>query len=172
MAATTEDRKYSLRPQARPVGDSTLESGFRVYMTPQDMQTEGLAQGDRITLRSESTGVGGVAIVSRATDNIGSKKDGTPIIRISEWLRGSYSFELKDKYFIKRWTGVLQRISTITVTNLTPEDESNHKTTFTQTQLEYWAGHALGTYTMSSHYHTILTSYSSTRGHWRQWRHL
>jgi hypothetical protein len=113
-------------------------------MTPQDMQNEGLAQGDRITFTSESTKSTGVAIVSRATDNIGSKKDGNPIIRISEWLRGSYSFELKDKYSIKKWTGEFRRISAITVTNLTPESDSSHRTTFSQKELEYWAGHALG----------------------------
>jgi hypothetical protein len=144
MTTGEADRKWSLRPQQAhsvPTG-TTLEAGFRVYMSGQDMQTEKLSQGDRITLRSESTGVEGVAIVWRATDNVGGKIN--PVIRISEWLRGFYSFELKDKYFIKKSSVQFQRIETITVIDVTLESNSEQTPPCTPRQLEYWAGVALG----------------------------
>ena len=148
----SDGRKFSLRPQARPVGDCTLEGGHRVFMSPADMALEGLQQGDLIRIRSESTDLTGVAIVWRATDNIGSghKSQGNPVIRISEWLRGCYAFELKDKYFVQKWNGNLLHIDSITLTNVTSNDgDKGPKVPVSRESLEFWLRYALGESTPS-----------------------
>ncbi|KAF2665604.1 AAA-domain-containing protein [Microthyrium microscopicum] len=114
-------RRYNLRPQATPAGDSTLEGGLRVFIAPSDMAQEGLIQGDYITIRSEHSENAGVAIAWRSTDNIGSGSK-TPSLRISDWLRTYYSLELKDKCFIKKWNGTPRAISTITLSQVTGPD--------------------------------------------------
>lgn len=45
-----DSRKYSLRPQARSLGDSTLAGAFRAFMSPADLQSEGISQGDYVRL--------------------------------------------------------------------------------------------------------------------------
>jgi hypothetical protein len=110
-------------------------------MSSNDMQTEKLSIGDRITLRSESTGAEGVAIIWRATDNIGGKNN--PIIRISEWLRELYSFQLNDKYFIKKSSVPFLLIDTITVTDVTPQNNSDQTAPCSTEKLAYCAGVAL-----------------------------
>lgn len=140
-------KKYSLRPQARPVGDSTLEGGYRVFMSPSDMNAEGLAQGDYIKIQSESTNNAGVAVVSRAPDNIGGgggghKSQGNPVIRISEWLRGYLQFELKDRYYVTKWDGQLKHVIAVTLTNVTTEDRGLNVPT-EPAQLEWCTAHAL-----------------------------
>jgi hypothetical protein len=141
------NRKYSLRPQGKPVGDSTLEGGYRVFISPHDMQIERLVQGDYIEICSETDNSSGLAIVWRATDNIGAagnKSIGNPIIRISEWLRGSYSFELKDKVTIKKWTGNLHHIDSVVVTHLSAENDVQRRLDYRIEDVEYWANIALG----------------------------
>jgi hypothetical protein len=145
---SSDPKKYSLRPQARGVSDSTLEGGYRVYMSQADMHVEGLVQGDFIRIQSENTGSSGVAIVWRATDNVGGgsghKSQGNPVIRISEWLRGSWGFELKDRYFLQRWDGQPLRVSTITLTNVTTEERGT-AVPVNPNLLEYWTHYALCT---------------------------
>jgi hypothetical protein len=142
---SSDPKKYSLRPQARPVGDSTLEGGFRVFMSPADMNAEGLVQGDFISIQSEFTRISGVAVVWRATDNIGGghKSQGNPVIRISEWLRGSWGFELKDRYFVQKWSGDMLHISSITLTNVTTDDRGANVPVNPEL-LEFWTKYALG----------------------------
>jgi hypothetical protein len=105
------------------------------------MQIEKLRVGDRITLCSESTGAEGVAIIWRATDNVGGKNN--PVIRISEWLRELYSFQLNDKYLIKRSSVAFRHIESITITDITPESNSNQTAPCSLKELTYWTHTAL-----------------------------
>jgi hypothetical protein len=140
-----EPKKYSLRPQARSIGDSALTGAFRAFMAPADMQSEGLTQGDYISIKSETTGHSGIAIVWRATDNIGSgyKSQGSPVLRVTEFLRGTCSFELKDRYFITKWIGELQHIESIAVANVTNEGDSRQRATICQDEWNHWVINAL-----------------------------
>src|ERR1700759_5687798 len=121
----TDQRKYSLRPQARTVSDSTLDGAFRVFMSPGDIQSEDLKQGDFISIKSEATGVSGIGIGWRATDNTASgyKSQGNPVIKVSDFLRSYYSFELKDKFFIAKWTGELQLIDSMEIKAVVADGE-------------------------------------------------
>jgi AAA family ATPase len=86
-----------------------------------DMEREGLVQGDFVSIRSEDSGLVGIGIISRTVEgNPGSHKNtANPIIRMSDFLREKYSFELQDKYQVERWEKTFRTIETITVTNLT-----------------------------------------------------
>jgi hypothetical protein len=171
-----EPKKYSLRPQARSIGDSALTGAFRVFMAPGDMQSDGLIQGDYISIKSETTGLSGIAIVWRATDNIGSgyKSQGSPVLRVTEFLRGTYSFELKDRYFISKWTGELQHIESIAVANVTSEGESRQRASICQDELMFWVKVSLCECLLQYSFLgslVLIFLFSQSRGHYR-WRFI
>jgi ATPase family associated with various cellular activities (AAA) len=123
------EKMYSIRPQVRSAGDTILNHSFRVYMSLSDMNSEGLNQGDYISITSETTGFSGVGIAWRSVENEGSanKSKGTTFVRVSEFLRNLYSFELKDKFSISKWKGKLQETDSITISRIL-QDEVDQKT--------------------------------------------
>jgi hypothetical protein len=138
-------RKYSLRPYSRPEGDSTLDGAFRIFMTVEDMLSEGLKQGDFISIKSESTNLSGIGIVWRATDNIGSgKSQRAPVIRVSEVLRSHYSFQLQDRFFVAGWTGSFQRIDSIEVAAISADGDSRQSFSSSHEATYFWAQYSLG----------------------------
>jgi hypothetical protein len=120
-----------------------LDGAFRVYMTPQDMALEGLATGDYICIQSESTLKRGVAIAWRATDSLGSKSQGNPVLRASDLLRISFGFELKDGYSISKWNGQLPMAREVTVMMPANAGDQN-KGVRAPGELEFWIPTALG----------------------------
>jgi hypothetical protein len=144
---TLQRRTYSLRPLAKPEADSfTLEGSFRVYMAAQDMTVDNLATGDLICIQSESTGRRGIGIAWRATDSLGSgnKSQGNPVIRVSDLLRSSFSFELRDGYSITKWHGQLPKAQEITITIQTTDAGTRHKSAYNPKELEFWITTGLG----------------------------
>jgi AAA family ATPase len=134
-------KKYSLRPLARTIDESTLEGAFRVHMATADINREQLKPGDFISLRNEGTGATGIAIVARAVDNGASgshKSNMNPVIRMSEWLREKYSFELKDRYHVEKWNHKFRPIEKIVVTNVTESEPVSIDS------VKFWTPVALG----------------------------
>jgi len=144
---TLQRRTYSLRPLAKLEADSfTLEGSFRVYMAAQDMTVDNLATGDLICIQSESTGRRGIGIAWRATDSLGSgnKSQGNPVLRVSDLLRSSFSFELKDGYSITQWYGQLPKAQEITITIQTTDEGNRNKGAYNPKELEFWITTGLG----------------------------
>src|ERR1700761_9140205 len=140
-----DQKKYSLRPYSRAVGDSILDGAFRVFMSIEDMLSEDLKQGDFISMKSEATALSGIGIVWRATDNIGSghKSQRSPVIRVSEFLRGYYSFQLQDKFHIAKWIGELQQIDSMEVVAVTADGDARQKSNLGHEDTYFWAQHSL-----------------------------
>jgi hypothetical protein len=140
-----DQKKYSLRPYSRAVGDSILDGAFRVFMSTEDMLSEDLKQGDFISIKSEAAGISGIGIVWRATDNIGSghKSQRSPVIRVSEFLRSHYSFQLQDKFYIAKWTGELQQIESMEVVAVTADGDARQKSNLGHEDTYFWAQHSL-----------------------------
>jgi hypothetical protein len=114
-------------------------------MAVQDMTVQNLATGDFVCIQSESTGKSGIGIAWRATDSVGNshRSQGNLVLRVSDLLRSSYSFELKDGYSISKWQGQLSTIREITIR---PADLSaRNKVAYTPKELEYWATTGLST---------------------------
>lgn len=144
---TLQRRTFSLRPLAKPEADSfTLEGSFRVYMAAQDMTVDNLATGDLICIQSESTGRRGIGIAWRATDSLGSgnKSQGNSVLRVSDLLRSSFSFELKDGYLITKWHGQLRKAQEITITIQTADSGTRNRSAYDPKELGFWITTGLG----------------------------
>ncbi|KAF2398525.1 AAA-domain-containing protein [Trichodelitschia bisporula] len=133
------DRRYALRAQLRPANDSTLDGGFRIYVTPGEMKDESLTPGDLVLLRSEITHAGGVGIAWRSTDpNAGGPKS-TTVLKVHSVLRECAALDLKDRYVLTKWKGRLRRARRVVLVDITPDaapiaDEDERG------MLEHWAG--------------------------------
>jgi hypothetical protein len=144
----SEERRYSLRPLSRTIDDSTLENAFRIFITAGNMDEEDLKQGDYVSLRSENSGAVGIAIVSRSPHSVpgGTLKTSlNPVIRMHDWLRERYSFELQEKYHLEKWTHKFQPIKSIVVSRVTEDDTVN-----STDSIKAWLHVALGTMTLGT----------------------
>jgi hypothetical protein len=142
---TLQRRSYSIRPLAKPEADSSsLEGALRVYMAVQDMTVENLATGDLMCIQSASTGRRGIGIAWRAADSLGNKSQGNPVLRVSDLLRKSFSFELKDEYSISKWHRPLPVAQEITIAVQTTDAGVHNRSTSDSKELEFWITLGLG----------------------------
>jgi hypothetical protein len=148
-------KTYSLRPPA--VAKDGLDTLFRIEMKKDDLSAEGLKPGDGISIVSQSTGKGGVGIVSLSTETAKSQGN-TSYVKIHPKLREFIGLELSDKCSITRFEGTQRRIKTI---NVSVSGNSKARAEDTQEDIAFRATAVLGR--NRSYAIKLITSANQTR---------
>ena len=106
------NKSYSLRPPA--VAKDGLETLFRVEMKKDDLAAEGLKPGDAVIVTAQSTGKGGVGVVSLSTDAAKSQGNSS-FVKMHPKLREFMGLDLSEKCSISKFEDVQPRVKSIRV---------------------------------------------------------
>lgn len=135
-----EVRQYDIRPQPRQIADTELKDAFRIYMTPDTMKHQRIAQGEWVVMQSVSNPQLRALGLAWRLQESNTKSN---CIKMHNHLRVMYGFEMKDKLTLSRYQGELKRIRTITVSEVTEDGKPLTPSAEGHEDLEFCAAVAL-----------------------------
>jgi AAA family ATPase len=129
---------FSLRPLERNTPHEALEGAFRAHLSPKDLKSLGVVNGEAIRITSTSTGIQGFAVAwNAASTNPGSKL----IVKVTDLLREKYGLHLQESVIIEKAAHSWKPIESIQIKMVKSEDKNKFKST---EELLHWARYALG----------------------------
>jgi len=129
---------FSLRPLERNTPHEALEGAFRVHLSPKDLKSLGVVNGEAIRITSTSTGIQGFAVAwNAASTNPGNKL----IAKVTDLLREKYGLHLQESVIIEKAAHSWKPIESMQVKLVKSEDKNKFKST---EELLHWARYALG----------------------------
>src|SRR5215469_6088449 len=135
-----EVRQYDIRPLPRQLADAELKDAFRVYMSPEAMKSEKIAQGDWVTIKSASNSqLHAIGLAWRFQETHAKSN----CLKMHDSFRIMCGFEMKDKLTISKYQGEIKRIQEVIISDVTEEGKPLVPCTESNEDLEFCAAVAL-----------------------------
>lgn len=105
---------YALRPSKDEIEPfPLLGNALRLVISSKLMSDQGFSRSQTVLMRNEDSGSAGIVILWPSTDG-----QRNPVLKAHSFLREVYSFGLKNRYTLSKYTGQYLDIEKITLTEV------------------------------------------------------